>query len=203
MNTTAYTYDDKAIIFPTEHIAVVSDIHFSHETSQNTLQTIEDRLTELVQTHDIETLVFNGDTFNEFPFLEDGIQILKNLSEYVSITLIEGNHEDAVGGFKTLADEYTVTDEVHITTPNKTFVVLHGHVEADRTNDVDAYIIGHLHPTIDSGHPCAVRMKDQYAGVDILVLPSFVTHDGQEIDVATDSSPLLVNTPDFTVEERF
>lgn len=201
MNSSAYTYEDKALIFPEEQTAVICDIHFNHHFLNQDVTNIQNRINNLIESYDLQTIIFNGDTFNEFPFLEEGITLLNELASDVEIILIPGNHEEAVGGFETLAGRFTIQREVVITIEETTFAILHGH--AIPTADADVYMIGHLHPTIDNGRPCAVRMKQQHKDSDVVVLPAFTTHEGQDIEVATHNSPLLTETPKFKVEAKF
>lgn len=201
MNSTAYTYEDKALIFPTEHIAVISDIHFDYHFSQHKVEQIHKRIHKLINRYDLQTIIFNGDTFNEFPFLEEGITLLNELTSTVEIILLPGNHEEAIGGFQNLDEQFTIQQEVVLTIENTTFAILHGHVLPTVKSDI--YVIGHLHPIIEGNRPCAVRMKQQYNNSDVLVLPAFTTHDGQDITVATHNSPLLSETPQFKIEAKF
>lgn len=172
---------DCAIVFPTSSHAIASDIHLSaDETPAETI----DRLTTLIQSHSVETLVLNGDTFNEFPFNSQFLEWTQNAP--CEVIIVDGNHEDQVGGF--IGTEST--QKYVFTHNNKTVCVTHGHHNID-TDGVDILIIGHLHPTTDETdipQPCLLQVELDYT---VLILPSF--RRTENIPLETEASPIFTH----------
>lgn len=174
---------DCGIVFPESSHAVVADIHLSAD--ENPAETIT-RLTNIIQSHSVETLILNGDTFNEFPFNSQFLEWVQNAP--CEIVLIDGNHEEQVGGFIRTEStaKYTFTEN------EKTVCVAHGHRDID-IDTIDMLIIGHLHPTTDKTtvpKPCLLEVELDFT---LVILPSFRR---------TDSTPLeTAASPIFTQEQ--
>lgn len=178
-----YRATDCALVFPKSKTAVVSDLHLTADESPSI--TIS-RLSQLIQTHSVETLVFNGDTFNEFPFNSQFLDWVDSLDQ--ETIFIDGNHEEMVGGFVQRDSQvsYTFTED------NTSVLVTHGHTEIP-VESYDLVVIGHLHPTkTEAGisKPCLLRTNTT---PQLLIMPAFCFVDGHDLEF--EACPL------FTKEE--
>lgn len=128
----------------------------------------------------VDTIILNGDIVNSFPPSENALEMIKSLPDrFDTIIYHEGNHEQMVGGIKSyLPDGIEHRTYTKLSGPDGYVVVTHGH-EIDLSmnlSDVSYIIMGHIHPTTDSGTPCAIKGEFKYdtpANTEVIVMPAF------------------------------
>lgn len=190
-----YFFDRNALIFPMSSHGVVSDLHI--ETNED-VTTVLDTLTDIIQTHSLQTLILNGDTFNEFPYNQGVLNWIK--AQSTRIVLIEGNHESLVGGYQnyTSYETYSFVDSKDGNPYN--VYVTHGHKKHSIPDHIDSVILGHLHPE-DQGNPIALEVGPYPKKI---VLPAFRTqHSSVDYNKQLTHSPFFeTNTLPVTIHSN-
>ena len=155
-----------ALFHKRERWLAVADLHFGYELSQRAagnlfplwgMQTIENRLEELLRDYNPTRLIILGDLVHDRAAAREVARLIKQLSKYCNILLIAGNHDHEVGDVVDRVDSWET----------KRFHFHHGHRAIDRSDRVQ--IIGHYHPagTITDG--AGLRLK----------LPAFVQEENR------------------------
>lgn len=196
-----YESNDKILIFPTKELAVVSDLHISGDMSKRDIQFIENSINNTLSGYNIDTIVFNGDTFSDFPFHKEGKAMIERLrSEFNDVILLEGNHEQMVGGLGDL--EVDENEELIIDIDGKRVCIYHGNEPPN--SDADIYIIGHIHPTIDvegDFRPCLLEhVPSTYK---VIIMPSYTKIRHMDYSKQTSTTPLIHNLSHCTVKHIF
>ncbi len=175
-----------ALFHKRERWLAVTDLHFGYELSQRAagnlfplwgMQTIENRLEELLRDYNPTRLIILGDLVHDRAAAREVARLIKQLSKYCTILLIAGNHDHEVGDVVDRVDSWKT----------KRFHFHHGHRAIDRSDRVQ--IIGHYHPagTITDG--AGLRLK----------LPAFVQEENRWLLPAF--SPWSSGT-DFSPDQR-
>ena len=175
-----------ALFHKRERWLAVTDLHFGYELSQRAagnlfplwgMQTIENRLEELLRDYNPTRLIILGDLVHDRAAAREVARLIKQLSKYCTILLIAGNHDHEVGDVVDRVDSWKT----------KRFHFHHGHRAIDRSDRVQ--IIGHYHPagTITDG--AGLRLK----------LPAFVQEENRWMLPAF--SPWSSGT-DFSPDQR-
>lgn len=155
--------------------AILGDLHFPTGCSDNCISRVLTTVPE-----EISQIIINGDLINSFPPSESAITFLEDLnSEFDSVVLHRGNHEDMVGGIESyIPEEISVSDFTQITQGNKEYAITHGHklytsLDLSQTNYI---IIGHLHPATKNKTECAIQNSFQFntkVNTTVIVMPAF------------------------------
>jgi putative SbcD/Mre11-related phosphoesterase len=141
----------------------VADVHFGYELSQRAagnlfplwgMQTIEDRLFELLRDYEPSHLVLLGDLVHNRAGGEELSRLVKKLSELTDVVLIAGNH-----------DRHLRNLDLAPSWQSNGFHFHHGHCAAEKTRQIQ--IIGHHHPAAVVRDGAGLRLK----------LPAFVQED--------------------------
>ena len=180
-----FTLDDRAVYFPGADLLVLGDLHLGRTTRDHSKGTypvpeydgIERRLHALVDRHDPETVVLNGDVFHGFPFPDEGLDLLDDVAGRVSKLVVTwGNHEDKIPDFHEDLPESVIHCPSYMTDTEagQDISVLHGHETP--TGPADLFVIGHLHPVVpqaSSKEPCYLYGENACYDTDVLILPAF------------------------------
>ena len=170
----------RSLYFPHADALVLADLHVGRDAASNVELPLGergdllDRLGQLLDRFQPETVVFAGDILHAFDTVP--LQASRTLTAIVELVedaaaspvAVIGNHDrllDDVWDGDTV-EEYRLDDE--------RTVVLHGHEPP--TADADRYVIGHDHPAIEiegQRRPCYLVGEGVYEGSDVLVLPAF------------------------------
>ena len=155
-----------ALFHKRERWLAVSDLHFGYELSQRAagnlfplwgMQTIENRLEELLRDYNPARLIILGDLVHDRAAAREVARLIRQLSKYCNILLIAGNHDRELGDVVDLVDSWKT----------KRFHFHHGHRAIDRSDRVQ--IIGHYHPAGTIGDGAGLRLK----------LPAFVQEENR------------------------
>ena len=155
-----------ALFHKRERWLAVSDLHFGYELSQRAvgnlfplwgMQTIENRLQELLRDYNPARLIILGDLVHDRAAAREVARLIKQLSKYCNILLIAGNHDRELGDVVDLVDSWKT----------KRFHFHHGHRAIDGSERVQ--IIGHYHPASTIGDGAGLRLK----------LPAFVQEENR------------------------
>lgn len=200
---------DRGVTLYDEYL-VISDLHLGRNQTgyssgtypETEHQKLHERLKELAQGTSANKLILCGDLFQRgyVPDKRDE-GFLTHLSQAFSeVHLIEGNHENARGGFPSLVDSYAETKmELRI----RDVVLSHGDTIPKLMGDV--FVIGHVHP-YKNGKPCFMWGEKVYKGSDVLVLPPF-SDEVRGSDVSnmerSNHCPLLAKTSGIDLFETF
>lgn len=191
--------DEKMLLLPDYDLAIISDVHISNEMSDRDVKFIENSILDTLNRNKITQLVFNGDTFTDFPFHKEGKAMIERLrTELNDVILLEGNHERSVGGLGDLQK----TEKQHIELGDKEICIYHGDQEPEI--DSDLYIIGHIHPTtrVDgSFKPCVLEHSGK--GYKVIILPSYSKVRNIEYTEQRSTTPLLHNLSNSKVKKIF
>jgi DNA ligase-associated metallophosphoesterase len=150
-----------ALFHKRERWLAVTDLHFGYELSQRAagnlfplwgMQTIENRLEELLRDYSPSRLIILGDLVHDRAAAREAGRLIKRLSRYCNVLLIAGNHDHELGDVVELVDSWKT----------KRFHFHHGHGAIDRSDRVQ--IIGHYHPAGTMADSAGLRLK----------LPAFV-----------------------------
>lgn len=162
---------DRSVFIEDHSVLIVSDIHFCGKSKL--ANDIRNRLIKLIHEFNPKKIVLNGDTFNGFPFDSYDINVLTEMSDYVSeIIILPGNHEEKIGGFtEDIKNNFTVKSEYMI----DNVLIHHGHHTPTKKSDYN--IIGHIHPSKDDV-PVYLYGKDTYYNSSVLILPAFSKNVG-------------------------
>lgn len=205
LDLSAYRFVDRGLIIPSEDLLVVCDLHFEQSNRVSGKRVLA-RLRELISEYSIETVVFNGDVFSEFPFIESGVDVLRQIDKMVSeVVLLEGNHERLVGGFGKLATEFRTACSYSVEIDDCRVCITHGDTVVD-SECVDVFVIGHIHPGDSLSRPYAAVLSNAYDRCDVLVLPAFTDVGVQEVCNAGSASPFIprdVSKSEYSVVEQF
>lgn len=153
-----------ALFHKRERWLAVADLHFGYELSQRAagnlfplwgMQTIENRLEELLREYNPERLVILGDLVHDRAGAVEAARLARRLSKYCKILVIAGNHDRELGDAFELVDSWTT----------KRFYFHHGHCSVDLPHRVQ--IIGHYHPAGTIADGAGLRLK----------LPAFVQQE--------------------------
>jgi DNA ligase-associated metallophosphoesterase len=155
-----------ALFHERERWLAVSDLHFGYELSQRAagnlfplwgMQTIENRLEELLRDYNPTRLIILGDLVHDRAAAHEVARLIKQLSRCCNILLIAGNHDHELGDVVDLVDSWKT----------KRFHFHHGHLAIDRSERVQ--IIGHYHPAGTMADGAGLRLK----------LPAFVQEENR------------------------
>ncbi len=170
----------RSLYFPHADALVLADLHVGRDAASNVELPLGergdllDRLGQLLDRFQPETVVFAGDILHAFDTVP--LQASRTLTALVetvedaaaSPMAVAGNHDrllDDVWDGEAV-EEHRLDDE--------RTVVLHGHEPP--TVDADRYVIGHDHPAIEiegQRRPCHLVGEGVYHGSDVFVLPAF------------------------------
>jgi putative SbcD/Mre11-related phosphoesterase len=142
----------------------VSDLHFGYEVSQRAsgnlfplwgMQTIEQRLNELLQHYRPDYLVLLGDIVHDPAGRNALPPLIQRLGNFRKLVLIAGNHD------RSLSKELMLVDWWR----SDGYLFHHGHCRAEPSRCIQ--IIGHHHPAGTVRDGAGLRLK----------LPAFVQQD--------------------------
>lgn len=192
---------DKSLYIDKYNILILGDIHFGkYKNIKNDYMDIHQRINKLINEFQPNKLIFNGDTWNGFPYDNQSINILQNINTSVNeIILIEGNHEEKCGGFsEEIKQEFTTTQQYKI----NNILIHHGHHTPYAK--VEHHIIGHIHPKYKKDI-IYLHHKNAYYGASVTILPAFNDniegHDIRSSDYAG-FCPILSDGIDITKYDR-
>lgn len=203
MPTISVTFTDYTAIF--NNTAIVSDMHLGYPREITAVNTMKKRLLSLIHSHSINKICFNGDTFHDFPFYQDGINMISDIQNETNIDIIctVGNHEEKVGGLTSqdVSFNCNVVNEFVFTHNNKKVTAFHGHKTP--TNPADIFVIGHIHPEVKNGaitYPCVLYKQNAYHKSDVIILPSFgqLSSQSDYTTVPTNHAPIIKDGADIT-----
>ncbi len=152
-----------ALFHERERWLAVADLHFGYELSQRAagnlfplwgMQTLEDRLTDLLGDYEPEHLVLLGDLVHNRAGQQVLSKLLARLREGCEVVLIAGNHDRHLRGLQ-LSESWT----------SKGFLFHHGHCEPASTQQIQ--VVGHHHPATVMRDGAGLRLK----------LPAFVQQE--------------------------
>jgi hypothetical protein len=138
----------------------VADVHFGYELSQRAagnlfplwgMQTIENRLLELVEEYEPAHLLLLGDLVHNRAGGEELARLVEKLSERTDVVLIAGNHDRHLRDLDLVSSWRSNGFHFH-----------HGHRAAEATEQIQ--VIGHHHPAAVVRDGAGLRLK----------LPAFV-----------------------------
>src|SRR4051812_40502306 len=152
-----------ALFHERERWLALADLHFGYELSQRAagnlfplwgMQTIEDRLLELLRDYEPSHLLLLGDLVHNRAGGQELGQLIKKLTELTEVVLIAGNH-----------DRHLQDLELVSSWRSNGFHFHHGHCAAEATHHVQ--VIGHHHPAAVVRDGAGLRLK----------LPAFVQEE--------------------------
>jgi putative SbcD/Mre11-related phosphoesterase len=168
---------DRAVYLSRPDALVLADLHLGRGRTSNVSlplperEVIAERLDELLEAFEPETVVVAGDVCHAFSTVPGGVEeTLDALRERVreagaDLVLVEGNHDAMLSSIAEPTSEHRLGNGT---------LVYHGHERPG--GDADRYVIGHEHPAIEiegRRHPCFLWGEGVYRGADVLVLPAF------------------------------
>src|SRR3954447_3056733 len=156
----------------------VADVHFGYELSQRAvgnlfplwgMQTIEDRLLELLKDYEPSHFLLLGDLVHNRAGAEELARMVDKLSGMTQLVLIAGNHDRHLRNLDLVSSWRSGGFHFH-----------HGHCAAEATQEVQ--VIGHHHPAAIMRDGAGLRLK----------LPAFVQE--QECWIMPAFSPWAAGT---------
>lgn len=171
---------DRAAYFPTADALVAADLHLGRvltgpvEFPVPALDSIQTRLTALIDQFNPSDVVFAGDILHSFHQVPPAVtEVIDAIHEYIidagrTPVMVSGNHDTLLESITDPVDEYRLEDGT---------VVCHGDSPPD--SQADRYVIGHDHPAIEiegQRYPCYLYGQNAYEGADVVVLPAFNRH---------------------------
>lgn len=150
-----------ALFHETERWLAVADLHFGYELSQRAagrlvplwgMQSIEERLGELIEEYQPRQLLLVGDLVHDRASGAAAAALLERLRARCEVIALAGNHDRHVA--------HAIAFEPRWETPD--FVFQHGHCEEYESDRIQ--IIGHHHPAASLADGAGLRLK----------LPAFV-----------------------------
>ncbi|MFB6189092.1 MAG: metallophosphoesterase [Halapricum sp.] len=171
------TFRDRAVLLG--ETLVVADLHLGRgrtsavEAPMGDGRDVIDRLTDLLDTVEPETVVLAGDVLHAFETVPDGASerfatIRARVADAAAeLVVVAGNHD----GMLTAVWDGTATDAYRL---DEQTLVVHGHEIPEES--AERYVFGHDHPAIEiegRRHPCFLRGPGGPDGTEVLVLPAF------------------------------
>lgn len=173
-------------------------------TIQQEIDEISQNIRDVLESHNLERFVLNGDIFHEFsPASEEARNLYQEMAARIELdcelVAIRGNHDSATES--EYPDLVNFQDHLLVSDSKTDFVITHGHEEPDITGDI--YVLNHLHPTVRIDGiqwPVYLKGSNIYQESDVLVLPSFNSYqDGVIVspDILLDIDFPLVQPKEF------
>ncbi len=145
-----------ALFHKKERWLAVADLHFGYELSQRAagrlvplwgMQSIEERLTELLREYQPQRLIIAGDVVHDGASSKAAGALLSRLRKCCEVVALAGNHDRHVGNAIEFAPRWE--------TPK--FLFEHGDCESRRDHRIQ--IIGHHHPAVRIRDGAGLRLK--------------------------------------------
>ncbi len=189
-----YKFIDKTIFFPEQGILAIGDLHVGFEQSlreagvnlpesqtDETIKNLQMIIDEIKKNNwKLKKIIFLGDIKHYFGYewkekvhFNRILDFLRKFVEDSSIILIKGNHDKFDFSGKMMKNYY-VKDGI---------AFLHGHMTYPRIleEDVNTWVIGHLHPSVSLSDKQNVKIErykaflvGKYKGREIFIIPSFL-----------------------------
>lgn len=174
-------YRDRALVL--DDAVVVADLHVGRDAASAVAGRVgehadlTDRVGALLERHAPETLVVAGDLLHSFGELPTGVmETLTALHRRAraadaAVVVTPGNHDSML---RSLWDG--PTPATYRLPGAEEVLVCHGHDAPDADADVDLYVVGHDHPTVEiegRRRPCYLYGEGAYRGGDVVMLPAF------------------------------
>lgn len=143
----------------------IADLHFGFELSQRAagnlfplwgMQTIEDRVAELLNEYQPANLILVGDLIHDRTAADAFLGWMRELSLRTNVILISGNHDRQAGKKLRVRPNWRLDG----------FVFHHGHCRMETADEIQ--VIGHHHPAQVVRDGAGLRLK----------LPAFVQQTG-------------------------
>ncbi len=153
-----------AVFHEQQRWLAVADLHYGFELSQRAagrlmplwgMETIEQRLLQLVRDYAPQHLVLVGDVVHDRASAAQPAELIERLAQHTTPIVLAGNHDRKLGGVLPLRDSWE-TDGFHFH---------HGHCGAAAGARIQ--VIGHHHPAGMIRDGAGLRLK----------LPAFVQQD--------------------------
>jgi DNA ligase-associated metallophosphoesterase len=150
----------------------VADLHFGYELSQRAagnlfplwgMQTIEERLAELLADYEPRRLIILGDLVHDRAAVSEASALVERLRKQCEVLLISGNHDRGLSDAIDFADSWR----------SNGFYFHHGHCAVKRTDCVQ--IIGHHHPagTVRDGAGLHLKLPAFVQQKKCWIMPAF------------------------------
>lgn len=161
-----------ALFHQTQRWLAVADLHFGFELSQRAagnlfplwgMQTIEERLVELLREYKPGRLILLGDLVHDRAGADELFKFVARLKTECEVVLIAGNHDRHIK--KEIPKHKDVEVNLVELWSSDGFVFHHGHCASERRDCVQ--LIGHYHPAGVVRDGAGLRLK----------LPAFVQQD--------------------------
>jgi putative SbcD/Mre11-related phosphoesterase len=167
----------RAVYFPDEDVASVSDLHvglaeaarrdgtalpFDEETA------LEEAVRDVVVRFDPSTLVFDGDVQHSFGGIGDAGETVRRLERVVEESgaepvFVEGNHDTDLDA---VVESHTWHEEGDA-------VFVHGDTVPANLPDASVYVVGHDHPTVEiEGQKQPCFLHGPYEDASVVMTPS-------------------------------
>jgi uncharacterized protein len=153
-----------ALFHQSQRWLAIADLHFGFELSQRAagnlfplwgMQTIQDRVAELLRDYSPTHLILLGDLIHDRTAADAFAVWVRKLETLANVVLISGNHDRPLGKALSVLPFWR----------SNGFVFHHGHCEMDATDELQ--VIGHHHPAQVVRDGAGLRLK----------LPAFVQRD--------------------------
>lgn len=130
---------------------IVSDLHIGYHsrvdsmTVDDEMNEIYERINDVIESENINRIIFNGDIFHEFGAPnESSLRAYDKLVTHIKdkdigVIPVKGNHD----ADSTLRNTQTKVD---LSDNSNSYLVTHGHKRITSEKPIDCYIIGHIHP---------------------------------------------------------
>jgi uncharacterized protein len=161
-----------ALFHETERWLAVADLHFGYELSQRAagrlvplwgMQSIEERLNELLDEYQPRQLVIVGDLVHDRASGAAAVALLERLRARCEVVALAGNHDRHVANAIKFEPRWETRD----------FVFQHDRCEEDEPDRIQ--IIGHHHPAASLADGAGLRLKLPafVQGESCWILPAF------------------------------
>jgi len=173
---------EKSLFIDNYNTLIISDLHFGLRYKNRTYPQMEhddilSRFRSLINNVKPKRIILNGDIFNNFPPDKESLFVLEEIRNSVDeLILIEGNHEEKVGGFpESVIEEYNTEKYYEI----GDIFIHHGHHTPIKK--AKHHIIGHIHPMNNKSH-VFLHCDNAYYDSSVTILPAFSNIVGSEIN---------------------
>jgi DNA ligase-associated metallophosphoesterase len=145
-----------ALFHKRERWLAIADLHFGYELSQRAagwlvplwgMESITDRLLELIDDYRPERLIILGDLVHDRAAAAEARALLERLRRFCELIVVAGNHDRQLKG----------VIELHDSWQSKKFHFHHGHCVAKQSHRIQ--IVGHHHPSSTVRDGAGLRLK--------------------------------------------
>ncbi|HET7511675.1 MAG TPA: metallophosphoesterase [Chthoniobacterales bacterium] len=145
-----------ALFHEVERWLAVADLHFGYELSQRRagrlvplwgMQSIEERLTELLREYQPRQLIIAGDLVHDRASVDAATSLLARLRCYCEVIALAGNHDRKIAAVIRFMPRWETPE----------FVLHHGDCAIEKAGRIQ--IIGHHHPAASVRDGAGLRLK--------------------------------------------